>query len=165
MPTEFVIPERLRHLPLDRRGLPISFVTWVDSEGTPDFTITDQAKRDHVLTNQLCGICGKPHEYWKWFVGGPKCEEEKLFIDPPMHEECARFSATACPFLNNPKVGFSKKPVPKHGAELGFASEHRPERMYLMSTRNYKCVWYKGAMLAKAGTWATVELIEASVKT
>jgi hypothetical protein len=99
------IPFNLLKNDRDRRGLPIPFVVYRDAEGVPHFTVNDVQKLDTILSNKLCGLCGKPLKLGQiWLIGGPGSSflEDGLFIDPPMHEECARYAIQVCAFLAAP---------------------------------------------------------------
>jgi hypothetical protein len=95
------IPERMRHLDRDRRGLPIPFVVYRDTTGRPHFTINDHFKVDRAAEFRLCAICGDRLGAHKWFVGGPASafHPNGRYLDGPIHRDCGRFALQACPFL------------------------------------------------------------------
>ncbi len=99
------IPAALAQNDRDRRGLPIPFIVYRDTDGTPHFTVDDAAKLSLVLAQNLCGLCGKPlvpGEYW--LISGPSASfsDDGLFTNPPAHLECARYSVQVCPYLAAP---------------------------------------------------------------
>jgi hypothetical protein len=99
------IPFHLLSNDRDRRGLPIPFVVYRDTAGTPHFSVNDTGKVDIVLAKKLCGLCGKPMKLGQiWLVGGPASSflEDGMYIDPPAHEECARYAVQVCAFLAAP---------------------------------------------------------------
>jgi hypothetical protein len=98
------IPDLMRQLPHDKRGYPITFVTAIASDGTPNFAVTDEAKRQHVIVNNLCAICGKPNHKLTWLVGGylSAFHPHGAFLDPPMHYDCASYALKVCPFIASP---------------------------------------------------------------
>jgi hypothetical protein len=102
--NDIEIPMMLRTRPKDRRGFPIPFSAFIDSAGKPQFTITDPRRLAECMGKKLCGLCGRRLTYGLWFVGGERCftHEMGAFIDPPMHEECARYAIRVCPFLAAP---------------------------------------------------------------
>jgi hypothetical protein len=57
-----------------------------------------------VVAERRCGICGEPLSYWLYFLGSPRQIQHRSFWDPPTHEDCARYSAAVCPFLNGEKA-------------------------------------------------------------
>jgi len=91
------IPERVARRPR-YKGYPIPFTTLVVND-IPDFKGTDLDKWRDCITNRLCGICGERLDYWVWWLGGPACFEHGHFFDFAMHEDCARYSATICPYI------------------------------------------------------------------
>ena len=95
------IPARMKHLELDRRGLPIPFIVFRDSDNMPHFTINDTRKTMRCRTADLCAICGRPLFRARWFVGGPGSafHSHGAYIDPPLHHECMRYAVQACPYL------------------------------------------------------------------
>jgi len=101
------IPENMRYLPRDRRGLPIPFIVFRDTDGNPHFTINDEERRRFVLKLDRCAICN--HQLWRgrWFVGGPKCafDPRGAYLDPPVHHECAEYALQVCPYLAAPRYG------------------------------------------------------------
>ena len=97
-----VIPPDLQDNDRDRRGLPIPFVVYRDTQGAPHFSINNVAAVDAVLDDRLCGLCGKPLKPREiWLIGGPGSTfmEDGMYIDPFMHEECGRYAVQVCPFL------------------------------------------------------------------
>lgn len=103
------IPDRMKALPFDRRGLPVPVTVYVDHDGKPHFTINDEAKRQHMIMDDRCSICGGKLLRGRWFVGGPMSafDPEGAYIDPPMHHECAHYALRVCPYLAAPS--YSKR--------------------------------------------------------
>jgi hypothetical protein len=99
------IPERMRHLPCDKRGYPIFFGAYIDPvDGTPHFTINDEEKRQRVIDEDLCSICGRKLLRGRWFVGGPMSafHPRGAYIDMPMHDECVHYALEICPYIAMP---------------------------------------------------------------
>ena len=93
------LPQYLRHLPLDDRGYPVPwFVAWVD--GKPEFRAADVRKYQRAVKERLCWVCGMKLGRKLVFVIGPMCGINRVSSEPPSHEQCARWSAQNCPFLN-----------------------------------------------------------------
>jgi hypothetical protein len=101
------IPERMRHLKIDRRGyaIPVSIV--IDDSGMPNFTINDELARHKALRHDSCGLCGKPLFRGRWFIGGPApaFHPHGAYLDLPMHDECAHYALQTCPFIAAPHYG------------------------------------------------------------
>jgi hypothetical protein len=98
------LPSRVAARPRDARGYPVLYTTPV-KEGVSDFTDLDHNKVMRCGRENLCGICGDPHfvqgqKAVYWFIGGPvSAERTHVYHDPPMHEDCARFAMTVCPWM------------------------------------------------------------------
>ena len=92
------IPERMKSRPT-YGGLPVPFAVVIDHNGVPDFKITDVDRWHQCIREKLCAICGERLDYWVWYIGGESCAEQGIYLDLAMHEECAFYSARACPFL------------------------------------------------------------------
>jgi hypothetical protein len=95
----------MQHLPRDRRGYPIPAGVWRDDQGTPHFTINDEAKRVLMVHDALCPICGTKLNPVKWFVGGPGSafHANGWYFDPPMHRMCMHYALKVCPYLAMPE--------------------------------------------------------------
>lgn len=107
MRSDIEIPKALRSRPKDRRGYPIPFIALIDTGKRPHFTINDQEKVRFVATKRRCGLCGGKLTDGAWFIGGPRCflNFNGAFLDPAMHEECARYAIQVCPYLGAPSYG------------------------------------------------------------
>lgn len=111
------MPESIKKLPV-HRGYPVPwFVAWLgekDGEpvalerghGEPDFRILDPRAVYHACRDRLCWVCGQPMAIGSanTFVIGPMCAINRVSAEPPSHEECAVWSARACPFLSRPHM-------------------------------------------------------------
>lgn len=99
------VPPRMQHLDRDRRGIPIPWGVFRDSDGDPHFTINDESKRHRMMAEGLCSICGAKLPRGHWFVGGPLSayHPDGCYIDPPMHKECMVYALRVCPYLAAPR--------------------------------------------------------------
>ena len=102
--NEIPIPARMRYLPRDRRGYPIPFIVFRDTDRNPHFTINDDQRRAFVLKHDRCGICNHALFRGRWYVGGPASafDPRGAYLDPPMHHECAEYALQVCPYLAAP---------------------------------------------------------------
>lgn len=109
--TPVLIPQRMRALPRDSRGLPIPWGVFVDKSGLAHFAINDEHKREAMIRRDLCSVCGMKLFRGRWFVGGTLSafHPHGAFIDPPLHSECANYALRACPYLA----------VPRYAGEIG----------------------------------------------
>lgn len=98
------IPARMRALERDKRGYPIPFIVWRDTDGNPHFTINDSQVVMAVLTGGRCSICGGKLGENIWMIGGPKSafHEHGAYIDPPVHKDCGTFALKTCPYIALP---------------------------------------------------------------
>lgn len=101
------IPDRMRKLPIDRRGYPVPWTVAHDAEGRPQFVVNDEGRRQACIKRDLCSICGGRLDRVRWFVGGPHSafNERGAYIDPPMHHECAQYALQVCPYLALARTG------------------------------------------------------------
>lgn len=122
------VPARVAALPVDDRGYPVPHsVKWI--EGKPDFRVIDPVKWHAAIKHRCCGLCGQPLGVRMAFVGGDKSIANRLFVDLPMHRDCAIYALQACPFLAAPKFAFSRAidDLAVHSA----VSDDRPSRFGL----------------------------------
>lgn len=106
--------------------LPIPFVTYVAPDGKPDFRTHDQYRRLDCAMNGLCQLCGTPLEGVAVFAGQRSSGARLTFGEPPMHEDCAEFAWTVCPWLAggtwrppgaDDPIEYVQ-PIPEEGSEL-----------------------------------------------
>lgn len=120
-PREVPVPERMKHLPLDPRGYPEFFIGLRSPEGKHLFTVNDTTKQMQCVKQDLCEICGKKLLRGRWFIGGPLSafHKEGVFSDAPMHDECAHYALTVCPYLAANRYGdaIAAKQLEQNGME------------------------------------------------
>jgi hypothetical protein len=148
---ESQMPRSLARRPRWKGKYPIPYVMFIDDRGRPDFRVNDEAKRIQAINHRLCALCGQPLSHRQSaFIGGPKCERYRLFIDGPMHEGCAGYAFTMCPYLAAPGARHAEPAVlsARHSGEAvavdGLASSARPERMGLFLARDWRIVRLAG---------------------
>jgi hypothetical protein len=158
------LPNRLKHLS-QFRGYPIPFTAYVRPDGTPDFKITDAEKWYECARGKLCAICGKDLEYWVWYLAGDPATIQKgqklAYADLGMHEECARYSATVCPYVSG-DITYAKyiKPVDEEGVILvDMAPRKEVKRMYLTRGRKSAMRFMMNDRCVLPGTLMEVELV------
>jgi hypothetical protein len=156
--------------PLDRRPkwkdrYPIPFVMYVDDEGVPDFRVNDEGRVNEAVRKRLCALCGtKLPPNWLALIGGPLCEDNRLFMDGPMHESCARYAFNICPYLAAPNAHHAREeaiqerhaggPVLHVHQDL---SANRPDRMGLFLARSSRRVKVRGTAYFYVAEFARVE--------
>lgn len=155
------IPDKMKHLKLFR-GLPIPYTVVIKPNGDPDFRITDTAKWKTVILKKLCGICGRKLGLKMCFIGGPKCAALRIFFDPPMHKECAYYSAEVCPFIASPNKGYSDKPVDLPSSTKvvtdELASAMKTE-MFIFETSGYRLIEVEKSIYFKANKYLSIKKV------
>lgn len=97
------LPRKMQGLPIDERGYPVPwFTAWPG--GRPDHRAAREDAFGEAVRRRVCWICGQPLGSYLAFVAGPMCAVDRTSAEPPMHLECADFSARACPFLTRPRA-------------------------------------------------------------
>jgi hypothetical protein len=150
----YPVPEVLASRPRDRRGYPIPHGVWQNPQtGEWDFRVIVESKRLHALEHQLCAVSGAPMEPGEyWFVGGPSCFRDRLFIDGPMRREVAEYSLKVCPHLAIPSAQYRS---------AGTEGHHRPAEpseikmpVYLLAmAASYSVEMIDGTRYIRAGEW------------
>lgn len=129
------IPERLRRRPLDSHGRPLAWVLGVDGNGEPMQGVNDADKVFRCIIERRCGLCGEPLGWWVAFIGDDESVRQRVFVEPPMDPECARYALTACPYLAA-GAGFEVKR--KREGVVAIQDRQRPARMALYLTRHFE---------------------------
>jgi hypothetical protein len=91
-------PKRLKLRPR-WRGLPIPYIAIVRDDGTPDFRVTDEARRRSVIQNKQCQLCGQQLGHWFFFTGGLQAGAANAFFEPACHLDCLIYAMNVCPFI------------------------------------------------------------------
>jgi hypothetical protein len=112
----FTIPDFLAHFPRSGEYIavkagagPVAFTQmWID--GKPDFRVVDSEKSLKCVQEKLCAICGAQLGQFCYFIGGPLSRQNRFFVDPPMHEQCAMFASKVCLFVSGERDKYSKTP-------------------------------------------------------
>jgi hypothetical protein len=99
------MPPRIARLPRTKHGLPVPYIAETHEDGSPNLGMVESAISGICHEENLCSICGErlaPAE--RTFITGPSCVFGSDYgcSDPPMHEECARYSLRVCPHLVAP---------------------------------------------------------------
>jgi hypothetical protein len=134
------IPLRIRALPISENGYPIPWFSGVvNDSGERDLRVADPVKRAQAVRKSLCWVCGQPLGVYKCFVIGPMCVVNRTTSEPPCHQDCARFSAIACPFLTKPRMRRNDTALPEKIQDApGFAITRNPGVTCIWATKTYK---------------------------
>lgn len=155
------LPERMKSLPVDRRGFPVpKFVQWID--GAPDFRVIDTAHMARCVRHRRCWLCGEPLGGTFVFVIGPMCCLNRVNSEPPSHYECARFAAVACPFLSQPLAKRNERDMPSEvKSAAGIMLPHNPTACCLWVTKGYGLQHLRNGVLFTLGDPIRLEFYHA----
>lgn len=144
------MPAKLRQRP-KFKGMPIPFTTFVMPDGTPDFKVVDEYNRLLCIERRRCGLCGQDLKFGKpmVFIGGNQSCESGMFIDPAMHEECAKYAAKVCPYLAVTQK-HSERESPNAMAEYAGATADRPAGMGIYYCNGYQAIASGDAIYIRA---------------
>lgn len=158
------VPHSLRKKPL-YGGMVIPYAADRDKEGRPMFAVVSEKRRLEIAAKRLCGICGKKLPYPLFFIGGPRSIATEMFIDPPMHYDCAVYSLVTCPYLRfapgqHPATlagkkeeiiarGMKRKKPESDIQAFDLVREGRPRMMGLAVAASYEFGYIRRSMLDK----------------
>lgn len=127
------VPARAKDRPT-YKGLLVPYtVRWYGD--VPDFKIPDARKIKRCVLERRCGLCGKHMDREVVFIGGELSIQNRLFTDPAMHEACARYAMTVCPFLTGAIEEMAPEERIRPDATIDRnASPIRPKRFGLLFT-------------------------------
>lgn len=133
------LPRKMLGLHIDKRGFPVPFFVAVIN-GEPDHRIVEPRAVKVCVEQRRCWICGGQLGTFRSFMVGPMCAINRISAEPPSHLECARYAATACPFLARPHAkrrdaGLPETPLQK---PAGMHLERNPGVALVWTTRTYK---------------------------
>ena len=150
------LPDRMKSLPVDKRGFPIpKFVDWIDGE--PDFRVLAPEHFARCLRHRKCWICGEQLGAYASFVIGPMCIINRISSEPPSHRECAQFAAINCPFLSKPLAKRRTAGLPEDRHAPGLMIEHNPGVSCVWTTRTWGTMRVHNGILVQIGEPNDVE--------
>jgi len=137
-----VIPDFLSHLTV-YKGLPVPFFTAIGRDGNPDFRAHSPKRHSEAIRGKLCGICGKRLVYWQTLVVGPKELESRMTYMPAMHDECARYAMSMCPFLVSEEHVMRSAAEVREGRRMAVTDKllPKPTKLAVVRTSNYRIVY------------------------
>jgi hypothetical protein len=143
-------PPQIKALKVDARGYPVPFfVSWID--GLPEFRAVDPRKVEHAHRQKLCWVCGRTFSgAVRAFPIGPMCAVNRVSSEPPSHPDCARFAATACPFLTRPMA--KRRPMEEGKPPPGIMIERNPGVTLIWHCRHYRAERSHEGWLFRIGT-------------
>lgn len=131
------LPERMRKLPVNKKGYPVPwFVARVGDDW--DFRVIDPRRFEAALKFHRCWLCGQAMGRFSAFVIGPMCLINRTSAEPPSHLQCAEFAVRACPFILLPNskrrdAGLPEQRVSPGGEML----PHNPGVTLIYITQGY----------------------------
>ena len=81
------------------------------------------------------------------FVGGPLCEANRVFLDLPMHRDCAAYALQVCPYLALPKATHVDEPTGVDGYAMHVSPDvatDKPARFWMGIAKGYAVVQLPG---------------------
>jgi hypothetical protein len=75
---------------------------WVNVEladGGIDFRGQHRTRAEQAITQRLCQMCGIGLRHPIVLLGGPDQLQMLMFVEPPLHPECAAYTSHACPMV------------------------------------------------------------------
>lgn len=138
MKIQIDLPERMKGMKLDERGYPIPYFAAVVN-GKPDFRYMDSKKLTRCIEEKRCYICSQRLLKGQlWFIAGPMGMKNRVHSDPPMHEECARFSLKICPHM------FFEKSERREGEFTPAIGQmlNKPSTLYLIRASEYRVLQF-----------------------
>lgn len=151
--TKTTIPDFLTHLPV-HKGYPVPFFAAL-VDGVPDFRFLDHNKQMMCLAQGLCAICGKPRETLLegWVISGPMGLTNMVSTDPPMHEQCARYSLKVCPHLAIEKADRRETKLPDGIFSSAGMIKEKPSHLYLVRMRVHTYLKNQHVFLYRPFNW------------
>ena len=141
--------ERINRLPR-YKDFPVPFfVTW-RTDGVPDFKVMNEDNRMKCYTHRLCWICGEKLGSRIVFIGGPRAIELRMFVDGPMHRDCALDAMAICPYLIGTMDYATAPDLSKHAegvAQMDVVRKQAPEKIGLYLTRDFDAVLLSGTFV------------------
>lgn len=104
---DVAIPQRMQDLPRYQQYVVPWIVPWTqDPEHglIPCFAANNEQRRNQAIIERTCPMCGlllPPKGETIAFLGDIECCKNRMFEEPAMHEECARFAAATCPWMSH----------------------------------------------------------------
>jgi len=153
------IPVRLAGRPA-QGGLVVPWVQVRLADGAADFAARHRSKSDRCFREALCQLDGEPLGQPCVLLGGPAALEPGGYFDePPLHPECARYTAAACPMVAGRMTHFRAAPTvstgtrgrtcPKPGCDCGgWFSTDPPPRDEPRPAHPWFAVWVDNYALA-----------------
>lgn len=92
-------PKRLQRRP-HFHGMPIPATVVIGADGVPDFATLHVERAQNLARAECCALCGQKMRGPYAFVGGANTIALGVYVDGPMHEDCAAYSFTICPHVS-----------------------------------------------------------------
>lgn len=141
----------MARLPIDKRGYPVPWFA-ARLNGEPDFRLFDPSKLARASKERRCWVCGEPLSAFNYFVISILDAVNRVSMEPPMHEDCAVFSAQACPFLTRAEMHRRTAGLPEDTYEVaGVVLDRNPGVILVWATRAYSVIPVAKGLMFKIG--------------
>lgn len=149
------MPANIAALPV-HRGFPVPwFVPLID--GKPEPRMAEPGKIAQAVREKRCWTCGRRLDKFFTFVLGPMCTINRVCPEPPSHDECAVFSAIACPFLNGKEMERRDNDLPPQRKSVGVAIMRNPGCVCLWTTSKFEIERVDHGVLFRVANPSTVK--------
>lgn len=133
---------RLARRPWDeKRNLPIPVFNENDDGTDHNFLLVNFTKSARCAKFRLCGVCGEDLGQTAAFLGGPISANSRCYVDPGMHESCARDALILCPHLSIPHASRASDERVGESTTTKGMSLKRPEFLVMGITRSWNIVY------------------------
>ena len=135
---------------------PVPFTAGTHADGQPDFKTADKGLIMWCNARNLCGVCGHNLNVKKdiaW-IAGPHPKDkltsgDTWFLDPPMHENCARYSLEYCPHLSGERIreDTPEDSIPDTGIYVGYICRGRiiaKNKLHTRPQQVIRVIWKEG---------------------
>lgn len=152
------VPARLAGRPL-QGGLVVPWIQVALADGSYDFASRHWSRVIACFTGRRCQVDGEPLGRPLVLLGGPQSlEPGHYFGEPPVHPECARYTAAACPMVAGRRPFFRSAPTaaegkrgkrcPDPGCECGGWVTHDPIPAEPRPAHPWLAVWVEDYAIA-----------------
>lgn len=90
--------------------MPIPATVVVDRDGVPDFAALDSVRARNLGRERSCALCGQKMRGVFAFIGGENTIANSMFIDGPMHHDCAMYAFVVCPYVSGSHREYREEP-------------------------------------------------------
>ncbi len=141
------MPAAMQHLPLSELGY---LKPWFVKGG--DLREIDDKKYISAMKDRHCWVCGGINQQAFTFVTDIRYAYNSVSLEPPCHDECARYSAMVCPHLLLPKSKRREADLPDRISNENInpmINLENPGKIVLTYVTSFDFVWVEKSNMAK----------------